>query len=105
MESISLTLSLLVAGLSLGLFISIAVACILSGICEALQQGSSQHKVGLLMVMVYVPLFIFLMRNMGEVLPMVIGVIISSTLTSIAVMIKQYRETLIKNPPSLPRAG
>ncbi len=105
MDNLSLMIELTAAGLIIGLCLSLAVAAIISGICEALQPGSSQHKVGLLMVMVYVPLFIFLMRNMGEVLPMVIGVIISSTLTSIAVMIKKYRETLIKNPPSLPRAG
>ena len=44
------------------------------------------------MVMVYVPLFAYLMRNMTEVLPMVIGVIISSSAISIAVMFKKYRE-------------
>lgn len=51
------------------------------------------------MVMIYLPLFAYLMHNMTEVLPMVIGVMISSSVISIAVMFKKYRET--KKPPSL----
>lgn len=51
------------------------------------------------MAMIYLPLFAFLLRNMTKVLPMVIGVMISSSVISIAVMFKKYRET--KNPPSL----
>ncbi len=105
MDNLSLIVELTAAGLIIGLCLSLAVATIISGICEALQPGSSQHKVGLLMLMVYVPLFVFLMRNMTEVLPMVIGIIVSSTAISIAVMIKKYKEELTKNPPSLPRAG
>ena len=94
MDNYILTAELAAAGLIIGLFLSLPLAAIISGICEALQPGSSQHKVGLLMVMVYVPLFAYLMRNMTEVLPMVIGVIISSSAISIAVMFKKYREAL-----------
>ena len=94
MDNYILTAELAAAGLMIGLFLSLPLAAIISGICEALQPGSSQHKVGLLMVMVYVPLFAYLMRNMTEVLPMVIGVMISSSAISIAVMIKKYREAI-----------
>lgn len=94
MDNLSPTLSLFAAGLIIGLFLSLPTAAIINGICEALQPGSSQHKVGLIMVMVYVPLFTFLMRNMTEVLPMVIGVIFSSSVVSISVMVKKYREAL-----------
>jgi nicotinamide riboside transporter PnuC len=94
MDHLSLIIELTAAGLIIGLCLSLAVATIISGICEALQPGSSQHKVGLLMLMVYIPLFAFLMRNMTEVLPMIIGVMISSSIVSISVMIKKYREEL-----------
>jgi len=94
MENLALTAELAFAGLIIGLFLSLPLAAIISGICEALQPGSSQHKVGLLMVMVYVPLFAYLMRNMTEVLPMVIGVIISSSAISITVMFKKYQEAI-----------
>jgi len=94
MDNYILTAELTAAGLIIGLFLSLPLAAIISGICEALQPGSSQHKVGLLMVMVYVPLFAYLMRNMTEVLPMVIGVIISSSAISITVMFKKYQEAI-----------
>ena len=42
------------------------------------------------MAMIYLPLFAFLLRNMTKVLPMVIGVMISSSVISIAVMFKKY---------------
>jgi nicotinamide riboside transporter PnuC len=92
MDNLSLTLQLFTAGLIIGLFLSLPSAAIISGICEALQPDSSQHKVGLIMVMIYVPLFTYLMRNMTEVLPMVIGVVVSSSVIAISVMIKKYRE-------------
>lgn len=94
MDNLSLTLQLFAAGLIIGLFLGLPTAAIISGICEALQPDSSQHKVGLIMVMIYVPLFTYLMRNMTEVLPMVIGVIVSSSVIAISVMIKKYREAL-----------
>lgn len=94
MDHLSLTLQLFAAGLMIGLFLSLPTAAIISGICEALQPDSSQHKVGLIMIMIYVPLFTFLMRNMTEVLPMMIGIIISSSIIAISVMIKKYREAL-----------
>ena len=94
MDHLSLTLQLFVAGLMIGLFLSLPTAAIISGICEALQPDRSQHKVGLIMIMIYVPLFTFLMRNMTEVLPMMIGIIISSSIIAISVMIKKYREAL-----------
>ena len=94
MDHLSLTLQLFAAGLMIGLFLSLPTAAIISGICEALQPDSSQHKVGLIMIMIYVPLFTFLMRNMTEVLPMMIGIIISSSIVAISVMIKKYREAL-----------
>ena len=94
MDHLSLTLQLFAAGLMIGLFLSLPTAAIISGICEALQPDRSQHKVGLIMIMIYVPLFTFLMRNMTEVLPMMIGIIISSSIIAISVMIKKYREAL-----------
>jgi len=94
MDHLSLTLQLFAAGLMIGLFLSLPTAAIISGICKALQPDSSQHKVGLIMIMIYVPLFTFLMRNMTEVLPMMIGIIISSSIVAISVMIKKYREAL-----------
>lgn len=94
MDNLSLTLQLFAAGLIIGLFLSIPSAAIISGICEALQPNSSQRKVGLIMLMVYIPLFTYLMRNMTEVLPMVIGVIVSSCVLAISVMIKKHREAL-----------
>ena len=94
MDHLSLSLQLFAAGLMIGLVLSLPTAAIISGICEALQPDSSQHKVGLIMIMIYVPLFTFLMRNMTEVLPMMIGIIISSSIVAISVMIKKYREAL-----------
>jgi len=94
MDHLSLSLQLFAAGLMIGLVLSLPTAAIISGICEALQPDSSQHKVGLIMIMIYVPLFTFLMRNMTEVLPMMIGIIISSSIIAISVMIKKYREAL-----------
>ena len=94
MDHLSLTLQLFAAGLMIGLFLSLPTAAIISGICEALQPDSSQHKVGLIMIMIYVPLFTFFMRNMTEVLPMMIGIIVSSSIIAISVMIKKYREAL-----------
>ena len=94
MDHLSLTLQLFAAGLMIGLFLSLPTAAIISGICEALQPDSSQHKVGLIMIMIYVPLFTFFMRNMTEVLPMMIGIILSSSTIAISVMIKKYREAL-----------
>ena len=91
MENLPLTLSLLVAGLIIGLFLSIAVATIICGICDALAPGSSPRRSGFIMLMIYLPTFVFLMRNMTEVLPMIIGVMISSSIISIAVLIKNIR--------------
>jgi hypothetical protein len=98
MDNLSLTLQLFAAGLIIGLFLSLPTAAIISGICEALQPDSSQHKVGLIMVMIYVPVFTYLMRKMTEVLPMVIGVMVSSSVIAISVMIKKYKGA-VKNTP------
>ncbi len=103
MDNLALTASLTFAGLIIGLCISIAVATLLRGVCEAIQTGSAQRKVGLIMAMVYLPLFTFLMRNMTEVLPMIIGILISSCIITIAVLIRNIRAT--KNPLPLPKAG
>ena len=103
MDNLPLTAALTFAGLIIGFCMSIAVATVLRGICEAIQTGSAQRKVGLIMAMVYLPLFTFLMRNMTEVLPMIIGILISSCLITIAVLIRNVRAT--KNPLSLPNAS
>ncbi len=103
MQNLSLTLSLFAAGLVVGLFLSLGVASTISGICNAIAPGSSKRKVGLIMVMIYLPVFLFLMRHMTEVMPMIIGIGLSSSVISIAVLIKNIRAT--KNPLPLPKAG
>ena len=103
MDNLALTAALTVAGLIIGFCISIAVASLLRGVCEAIQTGSAPRKVGLIMAMIYLPLFTYLLRNMTEVLPMIIGIFISSSLITIAVLIRNVRAT--KNPLSFPKAG
>jgi len=103
MDNLSLTLELGLAGLIIGLFLSIAIATIISGFCDALAPGSSSRRSGYIMLIIYLPSFLFLMRNMTEVTPMIVGVMLSSTIISIAVLIKNIRA--IKNPLPLPKAG
>jgi hypothetical protein len=55
------------------------------------------------MVMVYLPLFLFLMRHMTEVTPMIVGIMISSAAVSITTLVQNFRAS--KNPPSSPNAG
>lgn len=93
MENLSLTLSLLVAGLIIGFLATIAVGACIRSICEAFQAGSSHRWTGLITLMIYVPLLSYTMRNMMEVLPMVIGIIFSSIVISSLIVIKNYRET------------
>lgn len=93
MENFLPTLSLFMGGLVIGLFISIAAAATINGLCEAIVPGSGQRRLGLILLMIYVPGFLFLMRNMTEVTPMIIGVTVSSTIISIAVFVKNMFTT------------
>lgn len=103
MDNLSLTLSLLFAGLIIGILISLAIAAVIRGFCETIAPGSSPRKGGLIMLMIYLPTFVFLMRNMTEVAPMIVGITISSTLVSIVMLIKNIRT--IKNPLPFMDAG
>jgi hypothetical protein len=102
-ENLSLTLSLLFAGLIIGILLSLAMATIISGFCDALAPGSSPRRSGFVMLMLYLPCFLFLMRNMTEVMPMIVGVMLGSTFISIAILIKNIQT--IKNPLPLTDAG
>ena len=97
MEHFSLWSSLTFAGLIIGLLISIAVGATIHGLCTYFGADLAPRATGLLMVMVYLPLFLFLMRHMSEVMPMIIGIMISSTAISITTLVQNFRAT--KNPP------
>jgi hypothetical protein len=105
MAHLTLWLSLGFAGLIIGLLISLAVATVISGFCEYLSKGSAQRFCGLSMLLIYLPLFAWILNNMmaDQLFAMIIGILCSSTFISLSV----YRQNLrtLKNPPSLPRAG
>lgn len=82
----SLDTSLLIAGLVLGLLISIAAGAVLEGLCEWLAPESSQRKLGILMLLLYVPILAYVWRyKMEEVTPMAAGVLISGLIFSICI--------------------
>jgi hypothetical protein len=103
MEDFSLWSSLAFAGLIIGLLISIAAGATIHGLCSYFGADLADRATGLLMVMVYLPLFLFLMRKMTEVTPMIIGIMISSAAISITILIQNFRAT--KNPQTLPKVG
>lgn len=108
MENLSLTLSLLLAGLIIGFLGTIAVGACIRGICEAIHAGSSHRWSGLITLMIYVPLLTYAMRNMMEVAPMVLGIILSAFSLGIIFLVSNIQTNqhpATKNPPSLPRAG
>ncbi len=108
MENLSLTLSLLLAGLIIGFLATIAVGACIRGICEAFQAGSSHRWSGLITLMIYVPLVSYAMRNMMEVAPMILGVLLSASSLGILFLISNIQASqhqTTKNPPSLPSAG
>ena len=103
MEHFSLWSSLAFAGLIIGLLISMAVGATINGVCSYFGDDLADRATGLLMVMVYLPLFLFLMRHMTEVTPMIVGIMISSAAVSITTLVQNFRAS--KNPPSSPNAG
>ena len=108
MENLSLTLSLLVAGLIIGFLATIAVGACIRSICEAFQAGSSHRWTGLITLMIYVPLLSYTMRNMVEVAPMILGILLSTSSLGMVFLIsniRAVRHQTTKNPSSSPSAG
>lgn len=93
MENLSLAASLFIAGLIIGLLISFAVSSILCAICEAIYSGSANRRLGTVMLMLYVPTLAFLIRDMTEVTPMIVGVLISSFIISAIYIIKNLKSS------------
>lgn len=105
MTHLTLWLSLGLAGLIIGLLISLAVAATINGFCEYLSKGSSRRFCGLSMILVYLPLFAMILHNMmaEELFALLVGILISSAVISLSV----YRQNLrtLKNPPGVSEAG
>lgn len=92
MDNWSLSLSLLLAGLVIGMLISLAVAAVLQGLCEWLTLGSSVRRLGVLMLMLYMPILTAVWWNkLVEVTPMAIGVLISGLVISIMIQTRCTR--------------